>query len=136
MSRAAQNILYALIIIVVAVLLYQWSPQEHEKITVQGMFLHTNQSHYPAVPVDQVKVYRIMPAHAMTIGIIHTHEHYSNLKDHTIEQLEKSALNYSIRSAAQHGATGLVVSPFTYSSKVPNQLDFVQLRSWAVIVKQ
>ena len=134
MSRGKQNILYFIIIVIVAVLLYLLAPQEHYQLTTHGSFLSSVQQQYSPVNVDQVKVYSAVPGGAVVIGRIYTHQHFSEINDKQMKRLEAESLAFTRKLAAQHGANGIVLEAFGYAPSRPGPLDFVQMKSQAIRV--
>ena len=129
MNRTAQNVLYAVIIVVVAVVLFAVAP--HYRYNVHGVFLPANQQHYTPVNANTVQLYTAMPVGAEVIGTIRTMQHFGSTSKATLADLQKEALRYARQQAAQHGANGVVITQLGRTAQT-GPLDGVILYAKAI----
>lgn len=108
MNRTAQNILYLVILAIIAIVLFIVAP--HYRYNTHGIYLSTTQQQYQPVPVNTVQLYSAMPTGAEVIGTIRTMQHFGSTDKTAMTRLQESAVHYARQQAAQHGANGVVIS--------------------------
>ncbi len=104
MKHLHLNIIYAVILIAVAAILYGLSP--HPDYTSHGIMLPTNKTFKP-VTADSVQVYRQAPSNAKVVGTIRIARHFTAQTPTANEHNVQANLLLAKKLAAKAGANGL-----------------------------
>lgn len=130
MDRLLQNLLYLIILAMVSVAIIYASPTQINR--VHGILLPTRALSAPTpISVNRIAVYtpENLPSTYQLIGLINTSIHYTTLSKTALIQDYRQSILKAKSLAAQHGANGIMLTPYLLGGAPTYTLDLQSIRA-------
>lgn len=132
MNRRAQNVLYCVILAIVALTFYLIRPAYH--YVPHGVFLPSSTTAHKAVSPSDVKVLSHLPMQFTKVGIIRAQIHFGDINKKQMIGLLSDVANYVKTLSAKNGANAVIYTAEGVSPGGPSPLDGVMIYATAIKV--
>jgi len=116
-SYKHQNIIYAGILLIVFAVGFLIAPKPN--YMVHGILLPSQETNMPAIPVQDVKIFRQLPANYIDLGLIRTALHRTSNTSEANQNQVDASVQFARELAAQRGANAIWIKLLRTTDEPP-----------------